>query len=290
MAPTFAAGSWVDPNLLRSLVVLNDQQGELILPIVRGSRAERGMPPMPLSDDDVRAVAEYIHSVLATSGRQGMPPPSDAPPPDIVDRRRPRRDRPTSPRSAAPATRRPGTCRASPPASRNRRPCSWRGCRAARSPAAAGAARRRSAQVRKPVTVTVTAAVGREGERPPGAGRSLHRHPGARRRHAAQLPAERRPPKVEIQDPNVAHKKLLAVLHRERHPRPDRLSGDVEMTSRQTAADRPVPARVRRPARAGPRRRPRRAAQAARRLVADLFGRLHRASATARSSRSTRRP
>src|SRR5829696_2952984 len=26
------------PNLLRSLVVLNDQQGELILPIVRGSR------------------------------------------------------------------------------------------------------------------------------------------------------------------------------------------------------------------------------------------------------------
>ncbi len=65
--------------------MLNDQQGELILPIIRGSRAERGMPPMPLSDDDVRAVAEYIHSVMATSGRQGMPPPSEAPPPDIVD-------------------------------------------------------------------------------------------------------------------------------------------------------------------------------------------------------------
>ena len=72
------------PNLLRSLVVLNDQEGELILPIVRGSRAERGMPPLPLSDDDVKAVAEYIHSVLSTSGRQGMPPPSEAPPPNIV--------------------------------------------------------------------------------------------------------------------------------------------------------------------------------------------------------------
>ena len=72
------------PNLLRSLVVLNDQEGELILPIVRGSRAERGMPPLPLSDDDVRAVAEYIHSVLATSGRQGMPPGTAAPPPNIV--------------------------------------------------------------------------------------------------------------------------------------------------------------------------------------------------------------
>jgi cytochrome c oxidase cbb3-type subunit 3 len=72
------------PNLLRSLVVLNDQQGELITPIVRGSRAERGMPPLPLSDDDVRAVAEYIHSVLATSGRQGGPPGIAAPAPDIV--------------------------------------------------------------------------------------------------------------------------------------------------------------------------------------------------------------
>jgi cytochrome c oxidase cbb3-type subunit 3 len=72
------------PNLLRSLVVLNDQQGELILPIVRGSRAERGMPPLPLSDDDVRAVAEYIHGVLATSGRQGGPPGIAAPAPNIV--------------------------------------------------------------------------------------------------------------------------------------------------------------------------------------------------------------
>ena len=72
------------PNLLRSLVVLNDQAGELITPIVRGSRAERGMPPLPLSDDDVRAVAEYIHSVLATSGRQGGPPGIAAPAPNIL--------------------------------------------------------------------------------------------------------------------------------------------------------------------------------------------------------------
>jgi cytochrome c oxidase cbb3-type subunit 3 len=72
------------PNLLRSLVVLNDQAGELILPIVRGSRAERGMPPLPIPDDDVRAVAEYIHAVLATSGRQGGPPGTAAPAPNVV--------------------------------------------------------------------------------------------------------------------------------------------------------------------------------------------------------------
>lgn len=72
------------PNLLRSLVVLNDKEGELISPIIKGSRAERGMPPLPLPDDDIRAVAEYIHSVLATSGRQGGPPGVAAPPPDIL--------------------------------------------------------------------------------------------------------------------------------------------------------------------------------------------------------------
>ena len=72
------------PNLLRSAVVLMDQHGELILPIVRGARAERGMPPLPLPDDDVKAVAEYIHSVVATARNQGAPPESEAPPPNAL--------------------------------------------------------------------------------------------------------------------------------------------------------------------------------------------------------------
>ncbi len=72
------------PNLLRSQLILNDQQGELILPVVKGSRAEKGMPPLPLSEDDVKAVAEYIHSVLGSSRGQGAPPGGDAPPPDPV--------------------------------------------------------------------------------------------------------------------------------------------------------------------------------------------------------------
>src|SRR5216683_1810247 len=73
--PDLRGGQLNGPNLLRSQVVLSDQAGELILPIVRGARAERGMPPVPLPDDDVKAVAEYIHSVAALSPRQGMPPP-----------------------------------------------------------------------------------------------------------------------------------------------------------------------------------------------------------------------
>ena len=70
-------------NLLRSDLVLRDQRGELILPVVRGGRANPGMPPMPpfpqLADDDVKALAEYIHSVAATMRGQGNPPPGAEP-------------------------------------------------------------------------------------------------------------------------------------------------------------------------------------------------------------------
>jgi cytochrome c oxidase cbb3-type subunit 3 len=72
------------PNLLRSEVVLMDQHGELILPIVRGARAERGMPALPMPDADVFAIAEYIHSILATARGQGAPPESDAPLPNAL--------------------------------------------------------------------------------------------------------------------------------------------------------------------------------------------------------------
>jgi len=72
------------PNLLRSGTVLMDQHGELILPIVRGARAERGMPPLPIPDDDVVAIAEYIHSVVSTARGQGAPPESETPPPNAL--------------------------------------------------------------------------------------------------------------------------------------------------------------------------------------------------------------
>jgi cytochrome c oxidase cbb3-type subunit 3 len=69
------------PNLLRSQVVLNDQSGEGIGPIVRGGRQNPGMPVMPpfpnLADDDVKAIATFIHSVTARARGQGAPPEGD---------------------------------------------------------------------------------------------------------------------------------------------------------------------------------------------------------------------
>lgn len=65
-------------NLLRSDVMLNDQSGEMLRPVVRDGLRDPGMPemdPVDLSDDDIEAVAEYIHSILATARGQGGPPP-----------------------------------------------------------------------------------------------------------------------------------------------------------------------------------------------------------------------
>jgi cytochrome c oxidase cbb3-type subunit 3 len=70
-------------NLLRSNLVLTDQHGELILPVVKNGRQNPGMPVMPpfpqIADDDVTAIAEYIHSVAATMRGQGNPPPGSEP-------------------------------------------------------------------------------------------------------------------------------------------------------------------------------------------------------------------
>jgi cytochrome c oxidase cbb3-type subunit 3 len=62
------------PNLLRSQVALSDQKGELILPIIQGSRQDEGMPAIPINQDDGLAVAAYIRSVVETIGGQGRPP------------------------------------------------------------------------------------------------------------------------------------------------------------------------------------------------------------------------
>jgi len=65
-------------NLLRSTVTLNDQAGEALQPVIREGRKNPGLPSMPANDlptDDIRAIAEYIHSILAMGQRQGGPPP-----------------------------------------------------------------------------------------------------------------------------------------------------------------------------------------------------------------------
>jgi cytochrome c oxidase cbb3-type subunit III len=57
------------PRLLRSGVALSDQHGELI-----GAAVAKHTPKLNIVEVDNAAISEYIHSVLATTGGQGSPP------------------------------------------------------------------------------------------------------------------------------------------------------------------------------------------------------------------------
>jgi cytochrome c oxidase cbb3-type subunit 3 len=70
------------PNLLRSQIIMTDQHGENIVPVIRDGRqgAIGTMPAFHLPDEDMLAISEYIHSVMGQAGRQGRPPGWETPP------------------------------------------------------------------------------------------------------------------------------------------------------------------------------------------------------------------
>jgi cytochrome c oxidase cbb3-type subunit 3 len=77
-------GDMGGPNLLRSMLSLSDREGEKIVPIIQGSMQGGGMPAIPMSPDDAKAVAAYVRSVLSTIGGQGKPPSAMEPPSILV--------------------------------------------------------------------------------------------------------------------------------------------------------------------------------------------------------------
>lgn len=50
------------PNLLRSEIVLMDQKGEKIAPVVQNGRPDRGMPKFDLTTAQIADIAAYVHS------------------------------------------------------------------------------------------------------------------------------------------------------------------------------------------------------------------------------------
>ena len=57
-----ARGGETGPNLVRDEVVLRDQQGELIAPIVQNGLPARGMPKLALAAGDIADIAAWLHS------------------------------------------------------------------------------------------------------------------------------------------------------------------------------------------------------------------------------------
>jgi cytochrome c oxidase cbb3-type subunit III len=58
-----ARGGEGGPNLIRSELVLDDNNGELIATVVQNGRPDKGMPKFDLSKEDIASIAAFIHSM-----------------------------------------------------------------------------------------------------------------------------------------------------------------------------------------------------------------------------------
>lgn len=70
-----ARGGEGGPNLLRSQLVLNDQKGEGIAPVVQNGRVEQGMPKFDLSMAQIADIAAFIHSIRVSGYELPVQPP-----------------------------------------------------------------------------------------------------------------------------------------------------------------------------------------------------------------------
>ena len=75
-----ANGGTHGPSLIRSAVVRHDENGNLIGPVIRDGRPDRGMPPVALSANQVSDIVAFVKSRVAAAdirsanrGMQGSP-------------------------------------------------------------------------------------------------------------------------------------------------------------------------------------------------------------------------
>jgi cytochrome c oxidase cbb3-type subunit III len=72
-----ARGGEGGPNLLRAELVLNDQNGELITPVVQNGRVDQGMPKFPMTNAQVADIAAFLHNFrVAGYDASRMKPPT----------------------------------------------------------------------------------------------------------------------------------------------------------------------------------------------------------------------
>ena len=67
-----ATGGDTGPDLVRSALVLHDEKGELIGPVVHNGRVNRGMPPFPtFTDAELYDLAEFLHMRVELAANRG---------------------------------------------------------------------------------------------------------------------------------------------------------------------------------------------------------------------------
>jgi cytochrome c oxidase cbb3-type subunit 3 len=67
------------PDLLRSSLVSHDINGNLIRDVVRNGRPDKGMPAFPLSDAEIRGIADFVHAEAKLAASVTHRTPSEYP-------------------------------------------------------------------------------------------------------------------------------------------------------------------------------------------------------------------
>ncbi len=58
------------PDLIRSVLVLDDEKGILIAPVIRDGRPDKGMPKLPLSEGQIADVVAWLHVRTYAAGHR----------------------------------------------------------------------------------------------------------------------------------------------------------------------------------------------------------------------------
>lgn len=58
------------PNLVRSVLVLDDEKGILIAPVIREGRPDKGMPKLPLSEPQISDIVSWLHARTYSAGHR----------------------------------------------------------------------------------------------------------------------------------------------------------------------------------------------------------------------------
>jgi len=67
------------PDLIRSALVSHDQEGNLIGPVIRSGRPDKGMPSFQLPDSEIRRISEFLHAEANSAASVARRIPSEYP-------------------------------------------------------------------------------------------------------------------------------------------------------------------------------------------------------------------
>jgi mono/diheme cytochrome c family protein len=65
-----AKGGESGPDLLRSELVLDDESGNKIGPVIHGSRADKGMPKFSLTDEQINDISAFLHGRIQAAAER----------------------------------------------------------------------------------------------------------------------------------------------------------------------------------------------------------------------------